>query len=130
MSSKISRENRAKYYRSNQSFLELVILIDDKYSAPEDQKYRGWDIVFHNTLPENVSSITKHGFRIPKQHGHVSRFRLNWGDGIYCSPFATYSWSYGHRWENTVDKVMLDPEIDAPNIHMRGCQRKTVSMSF
>jgi len=96
------------------SFLKEVTLIDDKYSDPEDQKYGGWDICFHGTLPGNVSSITKHGFRIPKQHGHVSRFRLNWGDGIYCSPFATYSWSYGHRWENTVDEVMLDPEIDAP----------------
>jgi Poly(ADP-ribose) polymerase catalytic domain len=53
------------------------------------------EIAFHGTLPENIPGIIQHGFRLPGQNGHCSRFLPNWGAGIYCSPYARYSARYG-----------------------------------
>jgi hypothetical protein len=39
-------------------------LINDKYSALENQQYRGWDIAFRNVV-WNCPIILNYGFRIP-----------------------------------------------------------------
>jgi len=78
---------------------------------------RGWDIVFHGTPPENIPSIVSEGFKLPDQRGHSSRFRSNWGPGLYCSPFGTYSYSYGYKWKNGLgypESRPVDADNDAP----------------
>jgi len=87
------------------SFLNSVVKLEAGITDP----YRGWDIVFHGTLRSNVTSIIQHGFRLPGQGKHTSRFQSDWGPGIYCSPFGTYSYPYGHQWDKT-SQIMLDPE--------------------
>lgn len=90
------------------SFLESVVLLETRDPNP----CNGWDIVFHGTLHENVPSIIQHGFRVPTKNGHISRFLCNWGPGIYCSPRATYSYPYGHKWDDSgIPGKMLDPDI-------------------
>jgi Poly(ADP-ribose) polymerase catalytic domain len=70
-----------------------------------------WEIASHGTLRMNVPYIIRYGFRLPHTDGYKSRFKLNWGPGIYCSPYATYSYNYGHRWDIGVPHgIILDPD--------------------
>ena len=89
------------------SFLESVVFLETRDTNP----CNGWDIVFHGTLHENVPCIIQHGFRVPTKNGHLSRFLCNWGPGIYCSPCGTYSYAYGHKWDDSAAGKMLDPDI-------------------
>ena len=86
-------------------FLKSVVNLETVNKA-----CKGWDIVFHGTLRKNVTSIIQHGFRLPGKERHTSRFISHWGPGIYCSPYGTYSYNYGHSWDNT-GLTMLDPDL-------------------
>lgn len=88
------------------NFLKSVLNLE----AWGKDQYGGWDIVFHGTLRSNVTSIIRDGFRLPGKSKHTSRFRSHWGPGIYCSPYGTYSYTYGHRWDSGTGGTMLDPE--------------------
>jgi len=94
----------------------LELFLNTATQLRQEERDWRWDIAFHGTLRENIPSIIEHGFKLPSRDasisGHRSRFLVNWGPGIYCSSYATYSYSYGHNWENGIhrDGVMLDPE--------------------
>jgi hypothetical protein len=61
-----------------------------------------WDIALHGTPEENVPGIVEHGFQLPNKDGHKSRFQVNWGPGIYSSPYSTYALWYGNWIRNNV----------------------------
>jgi hypothetical protein len=84
-------------------FLDTAAQLRDSHPTTDWR----WDIAFHGTLPENTHPIIENGFRVPslsRFEGHQSRFLWNWGPGIYCSPYGTYSYSYGHRWLHGIRK--------------------------
>jgi hypothetical protein len=83
------------------SLLEIFLETANQLRQDNPEKDWRWDIAFHGTLPENISSIVEQGFKIPNQGlgSHKPRFLVNWGPGLYCSPYGTYSYTYGHRWD-------------------------------
>ena len=92
-------------------FLDIVARLQKAYPQSDGR----WDIAFHGTLPENTKPIIENGFKLPslsKSVGHQSRFLWNWGPGIYCSPYGTYSYPFGHRWEHGIfrDHFPIDPD--------------------
>jgi hypothetical protein len=94
-----------------EAFLKQVLTFEPGSSG------RQWDIVFHGTPPKNVTSIVSDGFKLPNLAGHCTRFQSNWGPGLYCSPFGTYSYHYGYRynWDSASgESTRVDANNDAP----------------
>ena len=107
-------------------FLDIVARLQKLYPQCDGR----WDIAFHGTLPENTKPIIENGFKLPslsKSEGHQSRFLWNWGPGIYCSPYGTYSYPFGHRWEYGIfrDHFPIDPDA---TVYMRRCSRSGISV--
>jgi hypothetical protein len=73
-----------------------------------NQGWVRWDIAFHGTPEENVPGIVEHGFQLPNKDGHKSRFHVNWGPGIYSSPYSTYALWYGNWIRNNVQIQQKD----------------------